>query len=115
MEDFEGFGVKIEFAPRHRLAPLGLRLRLFALVGAPNGEARDGQDDAAYHRRNERSPVASLALEPRFAKLWDEDHCFVVPVSRRNLAHQLGQAVFGVRARDGNLRKAGYAVAPPRQ
>src|SRR5262249_11416164 len=68
MEDFEGFSVKIEFAPRHRLAPLRLRLRLFAFVGAPDGEAGDGQDDAAYHRRNERPPVASLALEPRFAK-----------------------------------------------
>src|SRR6266498_5193008 len=69
VEGLEGLGVKIEFAPRHRLAPLRLRLRLLALVGAPDGEARDGQDDAAYHRRNERPPVASLALEPRFAKL----------------------------------------------
>src|SRR5215510_6445243 len=86
VEDFEGSGVKIEFAPRHQLASLRLRLRLFAFVDAPNDEARDGQDDAAYHRRNERPPVASLALEPRFAKLRDEDHRFVVSVSRRNLA-----------------------------
>src|SRR5215813_7277744 len=72
VEDFEGLGVKIKLAPRHRLAPLRLRLRLFALAGAPGAESRDGQDDAAYHRRNERAPVAALALEPRFANLGDE-------------------------------------------
>ncbi len=103
------------YGPRQPASVEGCLTSAARLVGAPDGEARDGQDDAAYHRRNERPPVASLALEPRFAKLRDEDHCFVVPVSRRNLAHQLGQAVFGGRARDRNLRKACHAVAPPRQ
>src|SRR5262245_12433285 len=115
VEYFEGFGVKIELAPRHRLAPLRLRLLLFALAGAPEAEANGGNDDEAYHRRNKRLPVAALALEPRFANLRDEDHCFVRPMSRRNLAHQLGQSVFSRHAFDGNLRKTSHAIAPPRQ
>src|SRR5688572_15930194 len=62
VEEFQCFGVKVKLAPRHGLAPLRLSLRLFALVGAPNGETHYGQDDATYCRRDERPPVAALAL-----------------------------------------------------
>src|SRR5438309_251203 len=95
--------------------PRRLRLRLFALVDTPDDDTRGGHDDEAYHRRNERPPVATLSLEPRFAKLRYEDHCFVRPASRWNLTHQFGQSVFMLRARAGNLRMTGQAETPPRQ
>src|SRR5262245_26211660 len=64
VEDFEGFGIQVELAPRHHLSSLLFHLHLLAFLDTPDGEGHNGQDGAAYNRRNEYSPVASLTFEP---------------------------------------------------